>query len=106
MKLIIDIPEDVYMRLKDDEHMIRDVVEKFGGTASTQANLAILKGALYEEHPIGNKWHDLRENTNDLPTTTRWYVCKVKSSHDLRLVFGYEDVTIDKFDAWLEVTYE
>lgn len=44
MKLIIDIPEDVYIKLKADEHMIRDVVEKFGGTTSTQANLAILNG--------------------------------------------------------------
>ena len=53
MKLIINIPEDVYIRLKDDEHMIRDVVEKFGGTASTQANLAILNGTPYEERPKG-----------------------------------------------------
>lgn len=55
MKLIIDIPEDVYIRLKDDEHMIRDVVGKFGGTAGTQANLAILNGTPYEERPKG-KW--------------------------------------------------
>lgn len=49
MKIVIDIPEDVYIRLKDDERMIRDVVEKFGGTVSTQANLAILNGTLLPE---------------------------------------------------------
>ena len=61
MKLIIDIPEDVYIRLKDNEHMIRDVVEKFGGTASTQANLAILDGTPYEERPKG-KWINFQKS--------------------------------------------
>ncbi len=62
MKLIIDIPEDVYIKLKDDEHMIRDVVEKFGGTASTQSNLAILNGTPYEERPKGKWIFDQEEN--------------------------------------------
>lgn len=61
-----------------------------------------IREALKNERPKG-KWHNLKENANDLPAKTAWYVCKVKNSHDLRLVFGYEDVTIDKFDAWFEV---
>lgn len=48
-------------------------------------------------------WHNLKEDPNDLPTKTGWYVGKVASSHDLRMVYGHENVTSDNFDAWIEV---
>lgn len=93
MKIVIDIPEEKYEWIKMNNPNV-DINSIVG---------AVANGTPYEERAIGNKWHDMRENPNDLPTKTRWYICKVKSSHDLRLVFGYEDVIADKFDAWLEV---
>ena len=48
-------------------------------------------------------WIDLREDPTNLPTKTVWYVCKVKSSHDLALVYGFEEVTADKFDGYAKV---
>lgn len=95
MKLIIDIPEQAYKLLNSDEQ-----IDWLGAETLLEC---IARGTPYEDRPIENKWHDLRENANDLPTKTGWYVCKVKSSHDLRLVFGYEEITQEKFDAWIEV---
>lgn len=54
---------------------------------------------------MSNLWHNLKEDPNDLPKETGWYVCKVKGSDNLHLVYGYENVTIDRFDAWLEIYY-
>ena len=51
----------------------------------------------------GMDWIDLREDPTNLPTKTVWYVCKVKSSHDLALVYGFEEVTADKFDGYAKV---
>lgn len=48
-------------------------------------------------------WHNLKDNPDDLPTITSWYVVKVRSSDDLRIVYGYENVIPDKFDAWMKV---
>ena len=54
---------------------------------------------------MSSLWHNLKEDPNDLPKETGWYVCKVKGSDDLHLVYGYENVTLDRFDAWLEIYY-
>ena len=48
-------------------------------------------------------WHNLTEDPNDLPKKTGWYVVKVKSSDDLHIIYGYESVSSEHFDAWLMV---
>lgn len=48
-------------------------------------------------------WVNLKENPNNLPTVTGWYVCKIKSSDDLKSVFGFENVTAEKYDAYVKV---
>lgn len=48
-------------------------------------------------------WHDLTENKDDVPKSGLWFVCKIKSSDDLKLVCGFENVTPSEYDAWLEV---
>lgn len=55
--------------------------------------------------PKKGEWHNLIENPNDTPTKTRWYCCKKKSSDDLVMIFGYEEVISSKFDAWTEIYY-
>lgn len=47
-------------------------------------------------------WHDLTENKDDIPKSGLWFVCKNKSSDDLKLVCGFENVTPSKYDAWRE----
>lgn len=48
-------------------------------------------------------WHNLKENSQDLPNKTAWYVVKLKSSDDLCIIYGYELITAKKYDAWLLV---
>lgn len=50
-----------------------------------------------------NEWHNIKENPQDLPNKTAWYVVKIKSSDNLRIVFGYEKITAEHYDAWLKV---
>ena len=50
-----------------------------------------------------NEWHNIKENPQDLPNKTAWYVVKIKSSDNLRIVFGYEKITADHYDAWVKV---
>ena len=45
-------------------------------------------------------WHDFSENPLDLPKRTAWYVCKIKSSDNLRVVYGYENITPEHYDSW------
>lgn len=52
--------------------------------------------------PITDKPY-LKDNPEDLPTVTSWYVVKIRSSNDFQIVYGYENVTPDKFDAWMKV---
>lgn len=48
-------------------------------------------------------WHDLTENKDDIPRSGLWFVCKIKSSDDLKLVCGFKNVIPSKYDAWREV---
>lgn len=52
---------------------------------------------------VGSMWHNLKEDPNDLPTKNAWYVVKIKSSDDLTIVYGHENVTTNKYDAWLRI---
>ena len=49
------------------------------------------------------EWINLKENPNNTPTIIGWYVCKIKSSDDLRLEFGIENITPDKYDGYAKV---
>jgi len=49
------------------------------------------------------EWHNLMENPNDIPKKTKWYCCKIKSSDDLRMVFGNKGINSDRYDAWSEI---
>lgn len=51
----------------------------------------------------GLKWHNLVENEKDVPHSGLWFVCKYKSSDNLKLVCGFENVTPEHVDAWAEV---
>ena len=44
-------------------------------------------------------WHHFSEDTS-LPKVTAWYVCKIKSSDNLRVVYGYESITPEHYDSW------
>ena len=48
-------------------------------------------------------WHNIKENPNDLPTRTSWYVVKIKGSDDLKTIYGYQQITVDKYDAWMMI---
>ena len=48
-------------------------------------------------------WHDLRSCPEDTPRETGWYLFKVKSSDDLRLVYGFEEVTAETADLWARI---
>ena len=48
-------------------------------------------------------WHNLRIRPEDLPRETGWYVFKVKSSDDFRLVYGFEEVTAETADFWARI---
>lgn len=48
-------------------------------------------------------WHNMKDNPSDVPNKTAWYVVKIKSSDDLQIVYGFETVTSDKYDAWLMI---
>lgn len=52
---------------------------------------------------FGLLWHSLVENKKDIPSSGMWFVCKIKSSDDLKLVYGFENVTAEHWDAWAEV---
>lgn len=43
------------------------------------------------------------ETCREVPTSGLWFICKIKSSDNLELVCGYENVTEKRFDAWAEV---
>ena len=51
----------------------------------------------------GLAWHDIRENKGDVPFSGLWFICKKRSSDDLRLVCGFENVTSEKYDAWARI---
>lgn len=51
------------------------------------------------------EWHDLRSFPKDLPIETGWYLIKVKSSDDLRLVYGFETITPETADVWALIDY-
>lgn len=53
----------------------------------------------YEQH----KWHDLRNNPDDLPKRVSWYIIKVKSSDDYRCIFGCNRDISKHADAWREI---
>lgn len=48
-------------------------------------------------------WHNIKDNPNDIPKKVDWYCCKIKSSDNLRMVFGYSEITPDEYDAWLKI---
>lgn len=49
------------------------------------------------------EWHDLTGNPCDTPNRGFWFACKIKGSDNLKLVFGFENVNADRFDAWTEI---
>jgi hypothetical protein len=49
------------------------------------------------------EWHDLTDNPCDTPNRGFWFACKIKGSDNLKLVFGFENVNADRFDAWAEI---
>ena len=49
-------------------------------------------------------WHNLKENPDELPTKTSWYVVKIKGSDDLGIVYGYETISAERYDSWLMVS--
>ena len=51
----------------------------------------------------GLGWHDIRENTEDVPDSGLWFICKIKGSDDLKLVCGYENVSNNHYDSWAKV---
>ena len=44
-------------------------------------------------------WHKI-ETEKDLPKTGLWLLCKVRGSHDLKLVCGFENVYFLLYDAY------
>ena len=44
-------------------------------------------------------WHKI-ETEEDLPFTGLWLLCKVRGSHDLKLVCGFENVYFSLYDAY------
>ena len=51
----------------------------------------------------GLRWHDIVECPHDTPKNGLWFICKIKSSDNLTLVCGFENVTAERFDAWANV---
>ena len=50
-------------------------------------------------------WHDMKENNQDVPTHGMWFCCRIRGSHDFKMVCGYEKVKPDHYDAWAEILY-
>ena len=48
-------------------------------------------------------WHNLKDDPQDKPTKTHWFVVKVKSSDNLRVIYGHETINADNYDAWMIV---
>lgn len=71
------------------------------GKGMTRENCgSIACGTIFDDIPPAQQWIQCSER---LPEKTGWYAVKVASSDDLRMVFGYESITSDKFDAWMEL---
>lgn len=49
------------------------------------------------------EWHNLTDNPCDTPNRGFWFACKIKGSDNLKLVFCFENVNADRFDAWAEI---
>ncbi len=69
------------------------------GKGMTRENCgAIDCGTIFDDIPSAQQWIPCKER---LPEKTGWYAVKVASSDDLRMVYGYESITAEQFDAWM-----